>query len=1326
MFKKRVRALALVLALTIFTALCPIQGLSLFSYAESSDVKESVGAVLDYTSLLQNAYIVNPQWTDLAENTSLSFEFRGNTYNETYNPQRHFSSFSAAYSYFESLYTESDGSINSQMAEKVPVFILAPGTHTEARLTVRYNAVILGANAGISPNADLDLSSANPKAGWGRNTQRGSETVISNGFSRSTQAGGSLTNQKYEQAAAGEAEFSLIIDGIKFSAASDFLTLADTTGAKSRKMSVTVQNSDIVTTNASFYINDTQSANNTNSYDFKNIRSDGTKTKSFFSVNASHVRLDGVYFANSSGSVSQSQLIAPYEFSFLMQNSYMYKCSAGYNLYFRYTDTEHKSKVTLDSNLFYEHNSGSYGALVFHSTKSHKDSSYEINIQNNIFIADKSYNTAARNTFLNGNTDYQQGAYAMYVNRNRVIGYTSLFPNMPNNVTYITADFNYNYFAPTYSSHADVLGTESQYFSTAPYSDPIDINNLVYYEDFAMTVYDGMLDISGVSFYEDADYVSIDNDNALITASYTCGTNIQNPALYFRDSAVTAEFFSDSGCTSPITSISAPAQNSVTTVYAKAVKDSASKVITLKLYGENAVDDFAGSWSDPEGTVQSTAYLLAPQVAGMSSGAAFKQSFDGRTYSFTVGQNAFATLAEIFSAAGSSTPQIILPYGSYGELNITAPCQIYGENYKSAAAAGSGTDEWGAGLAWNSGKTSKISGITLSCANVLISGIELCGAVSDVIRTQSGSITFRNCLINNQGDSQNGYRQFNIGCPSVQSLYNEYILDGVYIKSIPSDENQNKILFGGALPSRLSITGSYSDSALTQLFDSRWNSSLYSGECQIIISDCRFNISSANGAFLTDSRDGVSAGANTISYTVKNSVFESIGTQTGALISLSPRAYTNLTIEDNIFIHKTESPVLFEADYKNSEYGGEGFSFKNNRVIGFSSYFAAANRQNTETFIDVSENYFAPYSEDFVSADGGICPTGFAFCSAYYKDYALTKIKNPVEVQFSDKDGLVFDSINAVSELSVESGRQTIDFTDGYIENLSDLVMSGVYLPGGETADMSDISLNNIITTVKVTISVPGNPYVYTAFTLKIHRDVPASLSIKDITADRGIIVFNEYTGGYTLTLPETSSGTDISVKTAQGTSSQLMYNGAAVSRAEGIESGTERDYIIRVTDGTQSVDYTLCVVRPASAGLTPDYDSYPDTAYIIDADWANISSGNVSFTFRGQQYTQPFDGSRHFSDFDLAYAHWLNSNPDILHDNTCIYIYRRQLRLNKGILPCCNPGHKRRHKSKRPVLRRFSASAGRQHCCKHGMGQCTRNGIHRQDLPLDKGFGQR
>lgn len=193
------------------------------------------------------------------------------------------------------------------------------------------------------------------------------------------------------------------------------------------------------------------------------------------------------------------------EFSFLMRNSYMYKCSGGYTLVFKYTTgDEHKSHVEFSNNIFYEHNSGAYGSMMFYSTKSSRNSEYVIDIHDNTFIADRSYNSGDKNTFLNGNTDYQQGAFTMYVNRNRVIGYTSLFPNMPNNVTHITADFNYNYFAPTFSGFSDVLGTTSEYFSTKPYSDPIDIDNLIYYEDYAMTVYDGMLDVSGVSFYDDA------------------------------------------------------------------------------------------------------------------------------------------------------------------------------------------------------------------------------------------------------------------------------------------------------------------------------------------------------------------------------------------------------------------------------------------------------------------------------------------------------------------------------------------------------------------------------------------------------------------------------------------------------------------------------------------------------------------------------------------------------------------------------------------------------------------------------------------------------
>lgn len=59
------------------------------------------------------------------------------------------------------------------------------------------------------------------------------------------------------------------------------------------------------------------------------------------------------------------------------------------------------------------------------------------------------------------------------------------------------------------------------------------LTTIVYYEDFAMTVYDGMLDVSGVSFYEDADYVSIDNDNSLITASYHLWHKYPKPSAVF-------------------------------------------------------------------------------------------------------------------------------------------------------------------------------------------------------------------------------------------------------------------------------------------------------------------------------------------------------------------------------------------------------------------------------------------------------------------------------------------------------------------------------------------------------------------------------------------------------------------------------------------------------------------------------------------------------------------------------------------------------------------------------------------------------------------------
>lgn len=1258
MYKKFIRVLAASLIFAVFISLCPVTGVVLAQSAQPEPIQ--TGHSLNYAELRKTAYIINPQWTGDLSGQTVSYEFRGNTYNESYDPARHFSGFAAAYSYFESLYTNANGSLKSGISSAVPVFILAPGNYGGARMEVRYNAIILGANAGISPNADIDLKTADPRAGWAANSGRGSETVITSGFTRSTIVNGSSTNAKYEQAAVsdGTDKFTLIIDGVEFNTSQQLVKLGDTSASVSRVMDVTIQNTNAMMTKASaasdLYIYDNDSAKNINNYTFKNLRSVGTKTIGFYGANASNVILDGVYFAQTNARLAPyHSVLKKADFSFLMQNSYMYKCSGGYTLVFKYTTgDEHKSHVEFSNNIFYEHNSGVYGSMLLYSTKSSRNSEYVIDIHDNTFIADHSYNSGAKNTFLNGNTGYQQGAFTMYVNRNRVIGYTSLFPNMPNNVTHITADFNYNYFAPTFSGFSDVLGTTSEYFGTKPYSDPIDIDNLIYYEDYAMTVYDGMLDVSGVSFYDDADYVSIDNDSNLITASYTCGKAIFNPKLYFRDSGTVAAFYSDADCTARIRSIAAPAMNSTVTVYAKITKGSASKKMTVILYGENGAPSFAGAWNDSEGIIGADACLLAPAVSALSDGASYKASFCGETYVFTVGQNAFSSLNEIFEAAGSTAPQIILPYGSYGTLNITKPCEIYGENYRSPAAAGIGAYDWSAGPAWTGGKSSSVSGMTLSCAGVTVSGVELTGAVTDASRTSNGTVVFKNSVINAPRTTVAGYRQFNITNSSVRGEVNEYVLSGVHVKSLSRDENGNSVLFGGLLPSSLTGSGCFVESAATRIFDSAWNINLYRKLCTATVTDSRFDISDINGGFLTDIKRGVCNDGFDLSYTVAGNVFKVDPTATGAVMKLSPELYSDLHIENNIFISEdAENAEVLSFDFKNSVSEFESFTFLNNRIIGFETPFGKVNDVPAQLPADVSENYFADYAEDFMTQSGGKCPAGFVKCSSYYEDYAMLSLKPAVDVSFTGKNGLVCNSESLTLEMNVGKNVSSVDFTDGYIENIGSYVLSGAYMPDLNAADISAIAVSDVVTTLILKISVPENPCVFAQYTLKLYRETDPRLGIEYISSDKGVVIPDPVTGGYTLTLPETSSGASLDIKAYGDASALLMLDGSAVTNISGVESGSKKIYKIRVSIGQSFEDYKLTVVRPVSGGLALDYDSYADSAYIINSGWSNVSGGNVSFVYRGNTYTQSYDQNRHFASFDAAYSHWLSTNPDILHD---------------------------------------------------------------------------
>ncbi|MBR5011330.1 MAG: hypothetical protein IKY12_02110, partial [Clostridia bacterium] len=205
-FKK---ILAILICLVIFTT-----SLSSLSFAlKVNDIFDRDLNDLDYSSLLYSAYIINGSWTasDLANGKYLTFSYRGEKITEKYNSARHFSNFDAAYNYYLSQ--------NPDILTDLPVFIFAPGTYNSL-ITVRYSAIILGANAGINPNAQHDWSLDGVENGVAMNSERTEETVFTKGITRTTRTSNGDAKWAYEletaeMAAGKKAEIKLIVDGVK-------------------------------------------------------------------------------------------------------------------------------------------------------------------------------------------------------------------------------------------------------------------------------------------------------------------------------------------------------------------------------------------------------------------------------------------------------------------------------------------------------------------------------------------------------------------------------------------------------------------------------------------------------------------------------------------------------------------------------------------------------------------------------------------------------------------------------------------------------------------------------------------------------------------------------------------------------------------------------------------------------------------------------------------------------------------------------------------------------------------------------------------------------
>ncbi len=1183
--KKWIRALASLMAVLMLASAFTFESGDFFkaSALRTEVVRDyTVGKTIDYDSAFASAYIIVP---DLNTSTAVSFTYRGRAVSETYSAKRHFATVAEAVAYHQTT-----GSAD-------PVFYLCAGTYNSSRLYFPENAIILGANAGVTPNGALDFDLPDVTQGWAA-ADRYAETVITLGIN---------------------AKGNTVIDGITYSGTATFYVAADNNSKANENITVTLQNSVLSGFAASSRFFDASSAaKDSFGYDIKECRfSDSAATAPFYS-NIRFIHTDGVYFTNITGSVfNTSAGISSYEFSLDFYRTYVYKCpTSTYGLYTKYTDGKHKTSLVFDKFLWYEGNNGAFGFITFYTTPDGPGTSHNVDIINSTFLADRSVIDIERKTLINGNqSSYQLGTYTINFNNNRVIGFGSMFPNVGGQAgtQRIHADFNNNYFASSFTSVSDTSSLRSEYnfwsqahgtndFNNIDYAR---IDNLNYYTDYALTTSTRDFYLTGVSFFDNVDYVSIDNTNLDIYVGMREGT-VTNPQIFFEEPDVTATLYKThttilgyQSFSTKLTSFSAPAKGKSVTYHFKAVKGSVTKCIELHVYGEDAVPYFKTDYTDPTGSLSSSAYLL---YSGTATSGDVQVEVDGKPYLFTLGTNAFKTVDEIFTKAGSNVPEIFVPYGSYGALNLTKPCKIVGQNRRGSVY----TSLDGAcmrGSAWLNGKSAKFSSVTVGCDGVSLKGITFGGKLA---YTQAVPVSIENCEFTDAS-----YIELASGTASVN-------LSGLGITSTAAN------FITGALPSTVNVQNCYfkNGTALTNL---TWGVDQSSTACTLNVEFCRFdNIASP---VISDVRRGLATDTSNIVMNVTNNVF-GVKDSSKYAVSIKPAYYNSLVFTENTFVGTSDSGSPLYIDTADSI---TALDFERNRFIGF----AGITISDESVGFDGSYNYFAPYTSDYESAENGIAIPGEIMCSYYYSDYTLTTLKPSVTgFEFSDNVTVSGDVITLVTDSDVTDITKEITAECAY----------ALWDERAESVDPDAVPTaydTNVFTLRFYNEHAPCNRIDYT---LRVVREGAEELSF---ITDSGVQSRDE-NGRYVLTLPEYVTGTSFAVAGHDG--AKLILGNTEVDGITDIREGESADYIVLVN----GIKYRLHVVIPLSSGVYIDYDGVVDTAYIIGAD----KSGNsVSFYYRGNTVTQTYDSARHFDSFEEAYAAYVASGVDIVRA-TPVFIF--------------------------------------------------------------------
>lgn len=1023
------RVLSMVLSmLMLFSAM------SVFTFAENNYKPDDEY----YDRIINDAVIVNTEWQGYSDGDQVSYTYRGKNITETFDSNIHFSSVNEAYDYC------------CEMNIKNPVIIICSGTVLIKDLTISESVTILGANAGINPNIIPD----DPEAPWSTNYNRGPETIL---------------RGVIDVAKTIKSNVEIVLDGVTLASGFAYVDAIK----KTTTSSAVLRNSIIkgaggasygitAVTNVFFFASAMSSVNNVK---IENVRCTNMKTTSITGTGVTNLEISGLcYTGNTSPAIEYGDAPTDQNANYVIRDSMFYNNkSASGVLAFDHsikdsggrsdTYTEIKNCVFKDDLSSVPDEKDLTSSPILYTVVSSKN---RLDIHDNVFIGAGNYSAPV--------VDYTYtqsaitGAFFGNINvySNDFIGYCNL-----NDTSGISADTRMSY---TGNYFADYTGAQiDPVYPTEASEKNISVD--YYWIDRNKTVPSSIYHVTSTGIAN----AEINNVNKTIKATLDYGDKV-SVNFAANDSSVVYELY-DETMTNKITEIDSKSLISgdgKNIFYAVGTSTKSDYKFIYTVYVSTYNPAFATDFNLKD------TYLLAPDVAEMPAGTVLYKTWQGSSYKFTVGVNAFATAAEIISIC-DTVPTIIMPAGKYtNQITLTGSAVVLGEKHgvnPNIPHFDKPDTEWQQNPErMSADKESVLEGCVIGTANnvanatVVIDGFVF-GAGSGVVDRGLGLTSYSTSIIKNSvidgaadftwtedGNTTKFNTIFAFGGGGDDFINNHKDIRLVNIRMVAQGMAQ---LIGDYFES-LIMDGVYVSANRTTLHKNEWTHPKNQNFYLEIRNSCFFGNETGTYYFLVNNNINDSAGTTSNRVVLDNNIFYNTSTNLNGIFGIRfCGKKDSLRFVNNTFISSNSRDVMpgstnwflgvAQRDH-NKEYTEEQLSkieCVNDVVMNFNHFikctrFVDMSACKEGTVWDMNYNYFAETYNTSTAGKQLELRDGYkeyANCKYYYTDWDLTKLNEAPkddsfnkELKYSINGSGVIDTAAKTYTDTVATDVKTYDF----------------------------------------------------------------------------------------------------------------------------------------------------------------------------------------------------------------------------------------------------------------------------------------------------------